>query len=144
MFRANTHHLLVLLCPSLGDLTVRSWVTLPLLFLGSSAGITAVLGLLVESQPTLTQSVALSAPLLFGVAATLALISGHHVRWAARWQRRWLRFPYPGVMLVIALGNDYLRVPALVALVAGAVATTLLVVFVVRTAREPTECSSPV
>lgn len=136
----------MLLCPSLGELTVRSWLLLPLLFLGSSAGIAAVLGLLLEpassSPPLGPQDVALSSPLLFGVAATLAVLSGQHVRWASPRQRRWLRTGYPLLLLVAALSQDDLHLPGYLALTIGAVATALLVAFLARSYRQPAACDS--
>ena len=121
---------------------MRSWLSLPLLFLGSAAGIAASLVLMLDQHPTLVRDVVLSAPLLFGVAATLALLSGSHVRWAARRQRRWLRFTYPSALFGIALGTDFLHIPAPLALASGVVATTLLVAFLVRNFRRSSQCSS--
>lgn len=121
---------------------MRSWLSLPLLFLGSAAGVAASLVLMLDQHPTLVRDVVLSAPLLFGVAATLALLSGSNVRWAARWQRRWLRFTYPAALFGVALGTDFLHVPAPLALMSGIVATTLLVAFLIRSFRHSPRCSA--
>ncbi|MBB5155294.1 hypothetical protein BJ970_002828 [Saccharopolyspora phatthalungensis] len=131
----------MLLCSILGKLTVRSWISLPLLFLGSSVGIAALLDQLLVRSPHPDRDVDLSAPLLFGFAAGLALLSAGHVRWSFRWQRI-LRFSYPLLMVACALAVDGLQLPVFAALTVGPVAVALLTVLLVRAYhdRDAPEC----
>ncbi|GAA4828667.1 hypothetical protein [Saccharopolyspora rosea] len=130
----------MLLCSVLGRLTVRSWVSLPLLFVGSTVGVAAVLDLVVGRAHVLHQDLTVSAPLLFGFAAALTLLSGDQVRWTFRWQRRGLRFPYPLLLAACALTADGVRLPVPAALVVGVVALALLTLLLVRGHRDPVEC----
>ncbi|MER7009984.1 hypothetical protein ABT324_00955 [Saccharopolyspora sp. NPDC000359] len=133
----------MLLCSVLGRLAVRSWLLLPVLFLGSASLVAALLSLLLQQHPVLDHHLDLSAPLLFGFAAARAAVSAGHVRWRARWQRRVLRFGYPLLMVGCALAVDGLRVPLLAALVVGPVSVALLATMLVRAYREHAECSHP-
>jgi hypothetical protein len=126
----------VLLCSVLGRLTVRTWISLPLLFLGSAIGVAALLDLLLRRKLTLDQNLDLSAPLLFGFAAGLALLSANHVHWSFRWQRRGLRFSYPLLMVACALAVDQLQLPVVAALTVGPVAAALLAALLLRAYRE--------
>jgi hypothetical protein len=131
----------VLSCPAFGTLAVRSWVLLPVLFLGSSAGVAALLKLTLLRHPAYDPDVTLSAPLLFGFAATLALLSASSVQWSSPRQRRWLRMGYPVLMLGGALGLDSFQLPLIAALGIGTVAVTLLAVLVFHSYDRPLECS---
>ncbi|MCI2416606.1 hypothetical protein MOQ72_04160 [Saccharopolyspora sp. K220] len=141
--RLAAHPRRVLLCSVLGTLTVRSWVSLPLLFLGSVAGVAALLDLLFEQNPAPNDDLSLSAPLLFGFAAGLSLLSGSHVRWSFQWQRRGLRFTYPLLMVACALATDGLQLPVFAALTIGPVAAALLAVLLIRAYqdRDAPECA---
>lgn len=111
---------------------MRSWVFLPLLFLGSAVGVAALLDLLLRRKLALDQELDLSAPLLFGFAAGLALLSAGHVRWSYRWQRHGLRVSYPLLMVACALVVDTLQLTVAAALTIGSVAAALLAVLLVR------------
>ncbi|MEV0704965.1 hypothetical protein AB0I53_44590 [Saccharopolyspora sp. NPDC050389] len=125
----------MLLCSVLGKLTVRSWVSLPLLFLCSAAGVAALLDVLLVQRASLDQDLDLSAPLLFGFAAGLTVLSANHVRWNFGWQRR-LRFSYPLLMVACALALDGLRMPVFAALAIGPIAAALLAALLVRAHRD--------
>ncbi|GAA0515734.1 hypothetical protein GCM10011581_47190 [Saccharopolyspora subtropica] len=107
-------------------------MSLPLLFVGSAAGVAALLDVLLSHDRTLDQELSLSAPLLFGFAAALSMLSANHVRWTFRWQRRGLRFSYPLLMLVCALALPGLELPVVAALTVGPVAFALLAALLVR------------
>lgn len=133
--------LTVLLCAALGRLTVRSWVFLPVLFLGSASGVAALLDLALR-RPGLDSNLTLSAPLLFGFTAGLTMLSAGHVRWRHRWQRLGLRVGYPLLMLACAVSFDGLALPMVAALVIGPIAATLLATLLIRTyqTRDDLEC----
>ncbi|MDA3627998.1 hypothetical protein [Saccharopolyspora oryzae] len=131
----------MLLCSVLGRLAVRSWVLLPLLFLGSAAWVAALLQLALQPHSPMTQDLDLSAPLLFGFAAALTALSSGHVRWSTRWQRNVLRFAYPLLLVACALAVDGLEVPLVAALVAGPVSAALLIITLVRAYQDHAECS---
>ncbi|MFR9729601.1 hypothetical protein ACL03H_10260 [Saccharopolyspora sp. MS10] len=114
------------LCPVLLDLTVPRWLVLPPLFLGGSTGIAAVLGWAISPG----QALEVSAPVLLGFAAALALLSGGRVRWTRDWQRRGLRFAYPAALFGCALAFDRIRLPLLPALTFGAAALALLLLLI--------------
>jgi hypothetical protein len=122
----------VLLCAALGRLTVRSWILLPVLFLGSASGVAALLDLALR-QPDLDGYLTLSAPLLFGFAAGLTMLSAGHVGWKHRWQRIGLRAGYPMLMITCAIGLDGLALPRVAALAVGPVAAILLATLLIRT-----------
>ncbi|MEB3368281.1 hypothetical protein [Saccharopolyspora mangrovi] len=132
----------MLLCAVLGKLTVRSWVSLPLLFLGSATGVAALIDLVLLRDPTLQSELSLSAPLLFGFAAGLALFSAGHVRWSFRWQRLSLRVAYPLTMIVCAMALDAFTLPMGAALIIGPIAAALLAAMLVRThhTRDEADC----
>ncbi|MGI8308035.1 hypothetical protein [Saccharopolyspora hattusasensis] len=115
---------------------MKSWVFLPLLFVCSAAGVAALLDVLLVRDPSLDQDLSLSAPLLFGFAAGLALFTASHVRWNFRWQRRGLRFSYPLLMVACALAMDGLRLPVVAALAFGPVGAALLAALLVRAYRD--------
>lgn len=127
-----SEHPLRVLCPALGKLAPARWLALPLLFLGSAGGLTALLELVITPDPAYNEDVAVSAPLLFGCAAALTLLTGTKVTWASRVQRGVLLPGYPIVLLTCALGLDDLHVPMAAALPLGAIAATLLIVLLVR------------
>ncbi|CAM05466.1 hypothetical protein A8924_6642 [Saccharopolyspora erythraea NRRL 2338] len=129
-----------MLCSALGKLTVKTWVLLPLLFLGSAVGIAALFEVLVSPSPGLFQDVTASVPVLCGFAGALTLLSSGQVGWSAAWQRRWLRFGYPLAVLLGGLAADAVRVPLVAALVIGPPAATLLIVVLVRSAARPVAC----
>lgn len=122
---------------------MKSWVFLPLLFVCSASGAAALLDMLLGRHPSLDQELSLSAPLLFGFAAGLAMFTASHVRWNFRWQRRSLRFSYPLLMVACALATDGLQLPVVAALAVGPVGAALLAVLLVRAYRERDipECS---
>ncbi|MGP4020513.1 hypothetical protein [Saccharopolyspora sp. 5N708] len=91
-----------------------------------------MLDLLLARGATLDQNLSLSAPLLFGFAAGLTLLSASHVRWSFRWQRRGLRFTYPLLMVACALAMDGVQLPVFAALTVGPVAVALLAVLLTR------------
>ncbi|MEV0051643.1 hypothetical protein AB0H34_14225 [Saccharopolyspora shandongensis] len=125
----------MLLCSVLGKLTLRTWVSLPLLFLCSAAGVAALLNVLLVQYVSFDQDLDLSAPLLFGSAAALTVLSANHVHWTSGWQRR-LRFGYPLLMVACALALDGLRVPVFAALAIGPAAAALLATLLVRAHRD--------
>lgn len=129
----------VLLCAVLGRLTVRSWFFLPLLFLGSASGVAALLDLMLRRPSTLDGNLTLSAPLLFGFAAGLTMLSAGHVQWTHQWQRSGLRIGYPLLMLVCAISMDGVTLPVVAALVIGPIAAMLLATILVRTHHERDE-----
>lgn len=131
----------MLLCSVLGKLAFRSWMLLPLLFLGSAGLVAALLSLLLQPHPTLDQDVSLSAPLLFGFAAALAAGTAGHVRWRSRRQRRVLRFAYPLLLVACALAVDEVPLPVVAALVVGPVSVALLIYVLRRAHRDHAECS---
>ena len=142
----TVHHLPVLFCAVLGKLTVKSWVSLPLLFLGSATGVAALIDLLLSQRDlTLESELSLSAPLLFGFAAGLALFSADQVQWRFRWQRRSLRFAYPLTMVICAIALDALTLPTSAALIIGPVAAVLLAALLMRTTanRDEADCLTP-
>ncbi|TDC96280.1 hypothetical protein E1161_01990 [Saccharopolyspora aridisoli] len=125
----------MLFCAALGKLTIRSWVSLPLLFLGSATGVAALIDLLaLQSAPTLRSELSLSAPLLFGFAAGLALFSADQVQWRFRWQRLGLRIGYPLAMVACAVALDALTIPIGAALIIGPIAAVLLASMLMRNA----------
>ncbi|MFC7340982.1 hypothetical protein [Saccharopolyspora griseoalba] len=130
--------LAVLLCAFLGRLTIRSWMLLPLLFLGSASGVAALLDHALR-QPDLDGYLTLSTPLLFGFAAGLTIVSAGNVRWGQRWQRIGLRFGYPVLMIACAIGLNGLVLPRAVALAIGPLAVLLLATLLVRTHRNRDE-----
>ncbi|WP_093271058.1 hypothetical protein [Saccharopolyspora shandongensis] len=125
----------MLLCSVLGKLTLRTWVSLPLLFLCSAAGVAALLDVLLVQHVSFDQDLDLSAPLLFGSAAALTVLSANHVRWTSGW-RRSLRFGYPLLMVAGALALDGLRMPVFAALAIGPAAAALLATLLVRAHRD--------
>lgn len=126
----------------LGKLTVRSWVSLPLLFLGSATGVAALIDLMLLRDPILQSELSLSAPLLFGFAAGLALLSANQVQWSFRWQRLSLRVAYPLAMIICAIALDALTLPMGAALIIGPIAAVLLATMLIRThhARDEADC----
>ncbi len=131
----TVHYLRVLFCAVLGKLTIRSWVSLPLLFLGSATGVAALIDLLaLRRELTLQSELSLSAPLLFGFAAGLALFSADQVQWRFRWQRLSLRIAYPLAMVACAIALDALTLPIGAALIIGPIAAVLLGAMLKRTA----------
>nr|WP_218888805.1 hypothetical protein [Saccharopolyspora hordei] len=128
-------------CSVLGNLAVRSWVFLPLLFLGSAGWVAALLSLALQEHPTVEQDLSLSAPLLFGSAAALTAVTAGHVHWRSRAQRRFLRTAYPLLLLACALGHDALRLPVLAVLVVGPVPVAVLATVLVRAHRDQAKCS---
>lgn len=131
----TVHHLRVLFCAVLGKLTIRSWVSLPLLFLGSATGVAALIDLLaLQRELTLQSELTLSAPLLFGFAAGLALFSADQVQWRFRWQRLSLRIAYPLAMVACAIALDALTLPISAALIIGPIAAVLLAAMLRRSA----------
>ncbi|WP_235874715.1 hypothetical protein [Saccharopolyspora aridisoli] len=110
-------------------------MSLPLLFLGSATGVAALIDLLaLQSAPTLRSELSLSAPLLFGFAAGLALFSADQVQWRFRWQRLGLRIGYPLAMVACAVALDALTIPIGAALIIGPIAAVLLASMLMRNA----------
>nr|WP_228047033.1 hypothetical protein [Saccharopolyspora sp. HNM0983] len=133
-----------MLCPVLGRLTVWTWLCLPLLFLGSAAGVAALLELLLHPIGDAHRDLALSTPLLLGFSAGLALLSSGHVRWAPRWQLL-LRGGYPMLMLGCALARDRIELPLPAALLIGLPAAVLLGLVLIRyrPTNDRTRCPAP-
>ena len=129
-----------MLCSALGRLTLKAWVALPLLCVGSAVGIAALLELLVSSTPVLRSELTLSAPLLFGFAGALTYLGSSQVRWTSDRQRRWLRPGYPLAVLAAGLAVDALEIPLVVALGVGSVAIAVLVVVLVRGSTRQVPC----
>lgn len=129
----------MLLCAVLGRLTIQSWFALPLLFLGSASGVAALLDLVLRQPTSLDGDLTLSAPLLFGFAAGLTMLSAGNVRWNHRWQRFGLRTGYPLLMLACAISMDGLTLPMVAALVIGPIAAMLLTTMLIRTYHERDE-----
>lgn len=121
-------------CAGLEELSLRSWLLLPLLFVGSAAGVAGVLYVSVGGGGTAAfrDPVLLSTPLLFGPAAALAILTGGSVRWRSRSQRHGLTLLYSATMLVLALGFGDIRLWLGFALGFGAVALGFLVTLVLR------------
>lgn len=127
----------MLFCPVLRNLTVRLWISLPLLFLGAATGVAALLAWSVDhGEPGFE----LSVPVLLGFAAGLALLTGGRVQWSNGWQRFGLRFAYPVVMFAGALTVDRIQVPLVPMLALGGAALALLAVFLIRNATAGPHC----
>ncbi len=109
------------LCPALGELRLSGWFALPILFLGSVAGVAAAL-----FAGTGSGSVALSTPLLFGCAAALTLLTSGHVAWRGARSKHAFTGTYVLVLLMGALALDGMQLPVPGALALGAVCTVAL------------------
>lgn len=129
-----------MLCSALGRLTVKAWVALPLLCVGSAVGIAALLELLISGDPVLHRDLTMSAPLLFGFAGALTFLGSSQVQWRSDRQRRWLRSGYPLAVLAAGLAVDALRIPVIAALTVGPVAVAVLVVLLVRGSARQAPC----
>ena len=92
-----------------------------MLFLLSAAGVAAALFAGLGSD-----TVSLSAPLLFGCASALSLLTSGHVEWRTAQQRWVFTGLYVAVLLGAALGFDGVRTPVHVTLALGAVAAVVL------------------
>ena len=124
---SNQHPRRVHLCPALGDLRLSAWLALPVLFLLSVAGVAAAL-----FAGTGSDSVSLSAPLLFGCASALSLLTSGHVEWRTVRQRWMFTGLYLAVLIGAALGFDGVRTPVDVTLALGAVAAVVLGAILLR------------
>lgn len=125
----------VLLCPALGEFGIRSWIAVPPLFLCAATGVAAAGAHVVGDGAWLT----VSAPLLFGFAAALALFTGFRARWRRPW-RLLLRGAYPVLLVGCALAFDHIRVPVVPALLVGVVTLGLLGLVLARGSRRPAHC----
>ncbi|GAA2778361.1 hypothetical protein [Saccharopolyspora taberi] len=130
-----------MLCSALGGMTVKAWIALPLLCVGSAIGIAAMLELLISAVPMLDGELSVSAPLLFGFTAAVTFAGSGQVQWRSRLQRRLLRAGYPLAVLAAGLPVDALRLPVVLALAVGPVAIALLTVVLVRGSARRTSCS---
>ncbi|WP_233576616.1 hypothetical protein [Saccharopolyspora rhizosphaerae] len=108
-------------------------------------GVAALIEMVLRPELVMRSELSLSAPLLFGFAAGLAVFSASHVRWSFRWQRLSLRVAYPLVMIGCAIALDVFTVPLGAALIVGPIAALLLAATLMRTrqARDEADCLTP-
>jgi len=94
-------------------LPLPAWLAIPLLFAAAVLGVTAILGLLLDADWSVTLS-----PALFGAAAAVTGFVGFGAEWP-RGRKLVVRLGYPAVLCITGLAIGGIPVPTAVAMIVG-------------------------
>jgi len=105
-------------------MSLTTWLAVPYLFSTAVLGLTAAAGLLLGFSSG--EFSTLSTP-VFGAATAVTAAAGASVRWRSTWQRKWLRWLYPGSVLAVGIATDGIPLPTPLALGLGLPTIGLLI-----------------
>ncbi|MGZ3142704.1 hypothetical protein ACVDFE_12040 [Lentzea chajnantorensis] len=96
------------------QLSWRLWLAVPFLFAAAVFGLMGSAGLVTASFGTVPLS-----SVVWGAGVAVAAAVSRGVRWASRWQRTWVRWPWLAAVLAGGVGVGGVEVSALGAAVVG-------------------------